>query len=177
MDEDKMYKEFVDELLRKHDEEDLNANKFVEKSVEALKDSLWKRKNYILAVGALAAHLGGVATGAYKEFTQYDVITHVLTGTAIAKSAKDFLDAAGWYDYEKYIFPLVLGSGIAWEAYEAITGVPISLGDKSMRFSDALKNTIKDIIDDVIGWDLGTNRRIPDFVYNVGTKLINLYEL
>jgi len=123
----------------------------LEKSYKGLKSTLKNKSNLALIGGALGAHTAGCLLGYYDDIPQYDAITHLLSAFTLAKCSETFLDETGHNELKKYIPLSIFSAGVVWEIYEYLANVPYSLGDSDMEFLAALKNTIKDLGNDILG--------------------------
>ncbi len=98
----------------------------------------------------LFLHLYGMAEHLYIKYWFYDIIAHVLGGVGIAMSVYcvalifniECLKGKMWK-----IIPLTLIAGLAWEGFEII----FSLTGSKIWSQPYYFDTIKDLIDDVIG--------------------------
>jgi hypothetical protein len=98
----------------------------------------------------LVAHVSGIWSGLYLAVWPYDIFMHVLGGLSIglfvAAAARDFMP---WILKHRKLFIAlaVFAAGFIWELFEIhynIAGYPFGT---RLYFID----TIKDLIDDVIG--------------------------
>jgi len=156
--------------LNEKDEDEIAASKKrrkenLKKIYGGIKSTLKNKSNVALIGGAIGAHTAGSILGFYSDMPQYDSITHFLSSVALARSSETFLNETGHEKLKKYIPLTILSLGVVWEIYEYLAGVQYSLGDSSMGFLAAVKNTFKDLGNDIFGAETGTSGSLLNRTY------------